>query len=381
MKLRTTIYYYLVWITPVLMLACATRDDAQSEPAVHWEASPRLSLGVALGDPALEFGNVVGAAKLSDGTLAIADYMHSEVRLFSPDGEHIRSVGGKGDGPGEFRSVVRLARTAGDTLIAGGVTRMSVFSLSGSHEGDLPLTWKGIATPPWRMETAWPLSTNMFLVKLLPTGASERPTGVMRRSPELYLVTRGDSVVVDPLGQYGGLEQLNYEAAGRTETAFPLFAAFTYPAVSDGYFAIGDTDADSVLVYKTSSGERSWVQVPLKPKAVSQEAWENAKAIACLDASEVEPCQRGLLNLPIERETTVFDGIAIDSLGTLWLKTPSLERDTVAEWLVVNLAGQAKGRVSLPSDARITQVGADYVVVIRRDSLGVSRVVEYAVSK
>ena len=54
--------------------------------------------------------------RLSDGSLAVANGGSSEVRLYSAEGSHIASLGGEGDGPGEFRAIVGLDN-AGDSVI------------------------------------------------------------------------------------------------------------------------------------------------------------------------------------------------------------------------------------------------------------------------
>lgn len=42
---------------------------------------------------------------LPDGRFAVADAQAEEVRIFDPDGRHLRTFGGKGAGPGELQGM------------------------------------------------------------------------------------------------------------------------------------------------------------------------------------------------------------------------------------------------------------------------------------
>ncbi len=61
---------------------------------------PGLQLGTVEGNSAEQFFRVSGAVRLSDGRIAVANAGSQELRLFTPGGRHLRSVGGPGGGPG-----------------------------------------------------------------------------------------------------------------------------------------------------------------------------------------------------------------------------------------------------------------------------------------
>lgn len=84
---------------------------------VRWSDTVRIGRpGDADGDPAYLFGALAGAARLSDGRVVVADMQASQLRFFGSDGVHQRSVGRRGDGPGEFTGIMGMARLAGDSL-------------------------------------------------------------------------------------------------------------------------------------------------------------------------------------------------------------------------------------------------------------------------
>ncbi len=100
-----------------------TRDTivyaAHDHPVAVWSVSPEPSLviGPDDGSPDAEFWNIVGISRLADGSWAVADQGSTEVRVFSTSGMFLRSIGGKGEGPGEMASLWQLF-ASGDTLIA-----------------------------------------------------------------------------------------------------------------------------------------------------------------------------------------------------------------------------------------------------------------------
>ncbi len=97
--------------------ASAVRDSAgvrivesvapQWTPETAWRLSqePVTHIGGMEGDPNQELFRVRGAIRLTNGNIVVANAGTSELRFFRADGSYLRSAGGDGDGPGEFRVV------------------------------------------------------------------------------------------------------------------------------------------------------------------------------------------------------------------------------------------------------------------------------------
>ena len=67
-------------------------------------------------DPNFIFGNIRGIQAASDGTIYVLDYQAVEVRAFSPDGEYLRTIARRGEGPGEIMEANGII-LSGDTLL------------------------------------------------------------------------------------------------------------------------------------------------------------------------------------------------------------------------------------------------------------------------
>lgn len=94
---------------------------------------PILSIGAREGDAPHIFFQVRHAARLADGSVAVVDGSSRKVRVFAESGAHLVSMGGRGEGPGEFRSPWLLWVLPGDTLWVGDYLpwRFNIFSADG----------------------------------------------------------------------------------------------------------------------------------------------------------------------------------------------------------------------------------------------------------
>lgn len=105
------------------------RDSADVQVAenerARWEVDdalepeePVLSIGVAGGPDPVLLHRVTDVLLLQGGSVAVANSGHHEVLVFGADGRLQWSVGGQGEGPGEFQGELRLAALPGDSLVA-----------------------------------------------------------------------------------------------------------------------------------------------------------------------------------------------------------------------------------------------------------------------
>lgn len=129
------------WIFLILLLtACGRGDDAAdwtgavetlpsgalrvSNPpaglwteATAWRLAPELALGRIEGDEAEVFGAIVGVEVDDRGRIYVLDRQANELRVFTPDGGHVRTVGRSGGGPGEYSAANGLLWLAPHTLL------------------------------------------------------------------------------------------------------------------------------------------------------------------------------------------------------------------------------------------------------------------------
>jgi hypothetical protein len=129
MPIRHTPLLLVVTAAPAMHDQSAVRDSADirivtsSAPLWTKESSWRLSrdpeyvVGVAAGPDYALFNGVVGVVRQSSGVVVVADMGSAELRFFRGP-HHIRTVGRRGRGPGEFQQLFKLQAGLGDSLFA-----------------------------------------------------------------------------------------------------------------------------------------------------------------------------------------------------------------------------------------------------------------------
>jgi hypothetical protein len=117
----------------------------QRPPSIRLADAPSVRIGVVEGAPEYQWTRPVAAARLSEGGFAVLEQVPAEVRVFDSSGQFLHRVGRGGDGPGEFRSPVKLAVLTGDTILVWdrGAQRLSWFSIEGALERERTLREPG----------------------------------------------------------------------------------------------------------------------------------------------------------------------------------------------------------------------------------------------
>ena len=104
-------------------------------PADTWTVDPEPSLaigGVSATPPAM-FTTVTQATRFADGRIAVLANEMSELRFFDAQGKHLRTAGGRGEGPGEFAYASTFVRLADDRLLVDAEDRHVSFSPNGEY--------------------------------------------------------------------------------------------------------------------------------------------------------------------------------------------------------------------------------------------------------
>ncbi|MYA63461.1 MAG: hypothetical protein F4139_15385 [Gemmatimonadetes bacterium] len=107
----------------------------------------------SLDDTCDAFGDVMSLAVDGDGRIYVADRQASEIRVFSPQGECLRTFGRSGEGPGEFSLLAGIAWQPPGFLwtIDSVAERFTVFDSLGTVLATHPLRLGPAAAHPWPM--------------------------------------------------------------------------------------------------------------------------------------------------------------------------------------------------------------------------------------
>jgi len=112
-----------------------------------------LRIASSRGGAEATFGMIRSIAVLQDGRIAVADGQAEEIRIFDAEGQHLRTLGGKGGGPGELDGMQgALVDHAGMLRVAEqGNARVSVFDPDLGFDRSYPLRlWSSSPYGPWK---------------------------------------------------------------------------------------------------------------------------------------------------------------------------------------------------------------------------------------
>ena len=107
-----------------------------------WTVEEERRFGALEAEPEYQFGQIGWITVGSNRDIYITDMQAQQVRVFTNDGQYIRTVGGPGSGPGELgRNARYLMVTPGDTLIIPDPTnrRINRYSPDGTALPSMPL--------------------------------------------------------------------------------------------------------------------------------------------------------------------------------------------------------------------------------------------------
>lgn len=147
---------------------CGSPDDgaSQAQPPAEHEAVLTFRLGAADQD-APHFTYIASAAVGPAGELLVVDRFQPGVFLFDARGDLLRSIGRRGQGPGEFEAPTE-AGFFGDSLWVWdqGLYRLTWFDSHGGTLGTRPFPRDEIPGTPWRTGGVRPLRGGAFFLRV-----------------------------------------------------------------------------------------------------------------------------------------------------------------------------------------------------------------------
>jgi hypothetical protein len=359
----------------VTIVENAPRDQMGSLP---WTlgAVPMLRIGELEGDEPYQLFRVRDAHRLPDGRIVIADGGSQEIRLFAPDGGHLDSWGGQGEGPGEFTALMQVDLWRGDSLIAwdGRARRLSVFAEDGSLGRTLTLH-------PREGLTSFAEVHVLRGGSVIATGSSfefDGPPNGLFRPPVSAVRLADDGETAASFGSHPGNEGYILMSENSVQVIRLLFQLTNKSTTWGDRFVISGTDAYSLPAFDQTGTLRRIVRV-LGDRPVFTEADIQTEIDFVVDAAPSESqaeFRSGLEQVPPPEVFPAFSSVIDDASGNLWVQ--DFRRPSQAgpeRWTVFDPDGRALGRFDTPEGFTVFEIGADYLLGRTKDDLDVERVV------
>lgn len=381
-----------IFAAAVFQVAChaeasaqATRDSAgirivdnarpMDDSRLPWRigAEPAVSIGEVVGEEAYLLHRANDATILPDGRIVIANTGSSELRVFDAAGVHLATWGREGEGPGEFTSLAGVAPWPGDSVVAWNNRTwvISVFDAEGALGRSFTLDSEAEALEPRAV-----LHDGSIL------GRTGEVTGDgYRRSQETYELRRSEGAPPVEFGTHPGQEShIGYEGGIALMGLLP-FGRSLWEAEWGELVILTTDDNYEIRAYDPSTGALARIvrreyenRAPTREEV--DEALEAALERAGLTGPSLEMTRRGYASMPIVEQYPAFLNLLTDPLDHLWVREARLPGiDLPAPlWTVFDPEGRALGFIETPDGLTVYEIGADYLLGLATDEMGVESV-------
>lgn len=374
----------------VLVSGCGGSEDGAAENGARiirsgeqgewragqaWRLVEEVRIGAADGEGPEVFGNVVDVALDEMGRVWVADGQQNQIRVFDARGNHVRSVGKKGGGPGEFAGIDGMEWAPDWRLwvLDAGNSRFAVYDSSGTLVGTQRRNSILSSTPwPGRFDDQGRLydvngqvgsdgSIETTIVRSAQDGQGADTFRVPRFEPALFRLARGN-------------------ATNRviTEVNVPFTGSQVWAVDPQGYVWVANTARYRIERHAFSGGIDRIVERTHTPVPVSRE--ERTRMLERYRGFIQKGGKVDLARIPDTHPA--LNGFLFDDTGHLWVSaTTDARKGRVLD--VFEPAGTYLGRVAFPSPAvgSVRTIRGGRLVVVARDSLDVPTIILMRIEK
>lgn len=356
----------LLLFASALLLRCSGASESGGEWTVdHGALSLEQDLMVSETE-AFYFGSVSDVAVASDGRMYVLDAQASHVKRLRADGTLIDSIGGSGQGPGEFEGAAQLAVARSDSLYVfeRGSREISVFTPAGQFVRAVPFTTGGAAPEAFMVPNGAP-GFLLALTSFPPPGSDEEGVHLLQRiGPD---GTPGDTLVRDRSRQTVSLQKGN----------FFVFHFVPFDFQPDAALGPGDrvhfgrTDSLRMNVYSLSGVRQGAVAVPFDPVPITQE--ERTAELEDLGSNV-----RSQIADKMPENKPAFEDFFLDKKGRYWFRRSTAQADST-DWWVADPDEQYVATTRLPDHVDIETVRGGYAYGDTDTEAGAPALVRYRV--
>ena len=327
------------------------------------DPDPLVDLTLSGNGPRHEFHGLRDMKQRPDGSLVIADGSSLEVRVFSAAGEFLGSFGGRGDGPGEFRSLRRI-ENAGDTLLALDRGRVTVAAPDLTVVGTF-------AIDPWTIDLHY-LDRGRILPEISrPVLPMDGLAGRVRPPQPLVLLDL-EGTRIDSVGELLGAEVYVLVRDGSYVGAAPhFFGKRPHVAALGRHILRGSSDTMQLEELDPSGNLVRILRIPDYPLDLSDARIASERDLLLGRLAPGHPLRAPFEAVPASDTRPAFTDILVDPSGAVWLELhrAESEQDQPEEWLVLDADGTWLGTIEVPDRFRVTEITMDAVLGVREDAL------------
>ena len=352
-------------------------------PVAWIVGSHDIEIGQVDGAPEYTFSRIMDLAVTRDGSIVVSDGVTQELRVYDQAGKYVRTIGQRGDGPGEFSSSPMIAGLDADTVFAydGRASRLTQFSFDGDLIETVPLGTNGAGRPTSMQR----LADGTYLAR------SPWINGEMSaHEPRLEL----DSIVIEHLDPVGDLIDTVRVMADRTRARAVQARPNGQVAVIQGdppfgSMAVVRTDGARMVLGHSDAFEFTWLSpgggtsvlrvagVGHSATAADIRAYQEAAVREDIGDGELDPMTRRLLFDFLPARLPAFGEVVVSDDDDLWVSLTEFDSSEGLDWLVFEPTGELKGTVRTPPELRVRSVSDGSIIGFVLDDFDVPYVRRY----
>jgi hypothetical protein len=347
-------------------------------------SQPVLDIGAIDTDPNQQLFQVVGALRLSDDRIVIANSGTSELRFYDISGRFISKSGRKGGGPGEFQGLRWLGRTGADSLLAFDwrTRRLSIFDPAGNFVRSVTLDALAPAPPSHIYVGLFGDGSLMIGAQRL-FAAGTIQSGV-HNDTIFHLRFDSRGLTHDTIGRHPGAESYILVHDGGLELVPLPFGRTPRTAVYQSAYYFGRGDSYAIDLY-SAAGKLTRSIRNRKPNervtADDRRRYIERSLEGIDDDDERRVIESLMSDIPFPATMPVYAELRLDSEGYLWVEDYRKAGDERPRWTVFDPSGRMLGMVEMPDRFTIHQIGPDFVLGSGKDEMDIEHVRLYELIK
>ena len=354
-----------------------------SEEAWIVAPEPVLEIGTLEGPEEYTFDRIGGVLRVSDRQILVSNLRTNELRFYDLDGVFRRTVGGTGDGPGEFRSM-RVWLGMADTLWVDD-PRLARLTMLDPH-GEFVKSVRIQVESEMGFPTAFGSSSDGGYWVTSATGGFGAGADGLLEGFEIFFSHYDSSGGLDRvITDFRGPPQWAHTSGGMTSAnSLPHSIGWTVHAGSSNHLFLGTGVDSEVEVWNRDGKLIRLIRWEAAPRPVDGPEIEKFKEdfLVPFQGSDREEFWNGWLrDVPFPEVMPTFDKLIVDRTGHLWVRKYQPSWEDSQTWFTFNSDGRWLGEVGVPTTLAITDIGADYILGIWRDEMDVEYVRMYSLDR
>jgi hypothetical protein len=353
-------------------------------PGEEWRLAdgPGTVIGGSDEEPGQVLFQANSAFRLPDGRIVVGDNGTSEIRFFDERGGFLEAVGGKGEGPGEFRMLELVARYGSDSIIAWDRRgrRISVFDRDGNFSRTTTPNGMG-----YQAKLFFPDGTLLAsdMRTLYPGPGAELPLDAVVRRTREFGRFGTDGAEWGTLGTFPDDENWSSYDVDHPHVQWYLFGKRTVMAGTGSTLWVGTGEAYELRGYDRDG---NWV------KSIRNAAYEPRRTRGSDLANRVAELEAGWDDANLHMAAVFqgqnppefiapYDDLVADIQNHLWVRRYQRPGEPCDTWDVFDPDGRMLGSVEVPYGLTVLDIGADYVLGSALDELQIERIEFYRLVK